>query len=524
MKTIRLLLLSTTLLLSIASFSQNVTEKQARIIAKNFFYEKANINKTVKYDDIKLQIKQTLVKNNLVIFRVFERINKPGFIIVSADESIIPVLGYSTDYSYITEEGLPPNVKDWMDGYIKQIEFAKNYKLNSKNTLWDYYSVKPDLNKKGLTKDVSPLLTTTWNQGCGYNSLCPVDDAGPCDYVWAGCVATAMAQVMNYHEHPINGVDTFGYTHYVYGYQFADFENTTYDWSNMPAGSGNAEISKLIYHCGVSVSMNYSPSGSGAYSSTAANSLKRYFKYSSNLLLTSKGSYTEDNWAKLLRAEIDEGRPMYYQGYGSGGHAFNCDGYQGTDYFHFNWGWGGDYNGYFYLNNLNPGGHNYTNSQGAIIGVLDKDLYPGLDCTNSVILTAQVPYNGTTTASQNIVNKYGNSYYQSTGKEVVHQITTTIPGRITASLTNLNDSVLDVFILSDCNQDSLLAYGDTAAFAENTEAGTYYIVVDGRYGYEGNYTLTVTCPTNDPDLIVTDQSVVPYKIEAGGIGQISVLS
>ncbi|MCD6556180.1 MAG: C10 family peptidase, partial [Bacteroidales bacterium] len=444
-----------------------------------------------------------------------------GFIIISADDNIRPVLAYSFESSYKINDKKPDAFIDWISTTEEQINFVLKHKLKTEkkiSDLWIYYS-NPNFKPLKSTKDVAPLLTTTWNQGCGYNSLCPeTSSGGSCGHVWTGCVATAMAQVMNYHEHPVNGEDTFSYTHSVYGYQFADFGNTTYDWANMPDGSGNANVAELMYHCGVSVRMNYSPSGSGAYSWRAANSLKSFFKYSSNLLLTYKSNYTDGNWAKLLRTEIDEGRPMYYQGTGSGGHAFNVDGYQGTDYFRFNWGWGGLYNGYFYLNDLTPGGYSFNNSQAAIIGAVNRDLYPGLDCSSPVILTANIPYTGTTVSSANIVNTYGNSYYQETGKEVVHQITTTFPGRIRASITDLNGNNLDVFILSDCDQDSLIAYGDTAAIADNTEPGTYLIVIDGRYAYEGTYTLTVNIPDNKPDLIIENQMVAPQFLQTGDFG------
>ncbi len=521
MKSYKLILLLVIFLSPGFSLSQSVTEKQAKTIAKNFFYEKLSVKKAVSYSDIEFRIKQSYTKNSLVIFRVFEPLNQSGFILVSSDESIIPVLAYSLENDYEINQELPPNVQDWINSYADQIESAKKASVKTKNPLWDYYSDTPDLKNTKSTKDVLPLLTTTWNQGCGYNSLCPADASGPCNYVWAGCVATAMAQVMNYHEHPISGEGSHSYTHYTYGEQSADFENTVYDWTNMPDGSGNAEISKLIYHCGVSVNMNYSPSGSGAYSSTAANAYKQYFKYSPNLLLTYKGNYTDENWANLLIAEIDAGRPMYYQGYGSGGHAFNVDGYQGTDYFHFNWGWGGSYNGYFYLDDLTPGGMNFTNSQGAIIGAIDRDLYPGINCSGAIVLNGNIPYSGTTLTAENTANKYGNSYYQSTGKEVVHQITTTFPGRIRATISDLAGNDLDVFILSHCNQDSLLAYGDTTAVADDTEAGLYYIVVDGRYAYEGNYTLTLSVPSSEPDLVIKEQMLMPNIIEAGGGGFVS---
>jgi hypothetical protein len=503
--------------------AQSVSEEKSKQVAKNFLYEKLNYYHSVEYDDVKLRLKKVFQKNDEVIFRVFEPINSEGFIIVSATKYTIPVLAWSTENLYETAEQLPPNFEGWLNGITQQIENVAKAYTNEYHHLWKYYSEIPDIQNLSPSKDVSPLLTTTWNQGCGYNNYCPEDASGPCGRVWAGCVATAMAQVMNYHEHPVSGEGSHSYTHYTYGEQSADFESAIYDWASMPDNSGNNETSKLIYHCGVSVNMNYSPSGSGSYSSRVVNAWKNYFKYSPNLILSSKNNYTDYNWAKLIRDEIDSGRPLYYHGYGSGGHAFNIDGYQGTDYFHLNWGWGGSYNGYFYLDDLTPGGYNFSNSQGAIVGAVDRDYYTGLNCASAVVLTSGVPYNSTTIGSVNRVNTYGTSYWHSTGKEVVHQISSSYPGRIRATLTNLNDSILDVFILSHCHQDSLFAYGDTSAFVDDTEPGVYYIVVDGRYAYEGDYTLTVTTPDEKADLIVTDQMFAPGIIEANQTGFINCI-
>ena len=246
--------------------------------------------------------------------------------------------------------------------------------------------------------------------------MCPEDAAGSCGHVYVGCVAVSQAQVMKYHEHPPQGVDSSSYTHWVYGLQSVDYSANSYDWTNMTDNSSNAEVAKILYHCGVSVSMNYSPTGSGSYTSRVSTSLKKYFDYSLNNLFTYKSGYTEENWAKLLRAEIDAGRPLVYQGIRPGaGHAFNIDGYEGTDHFHLNWGWGGSSNGYFYLDEL----LGFTSSQACIVGVLPKDDYPGIDCSSPIILSCNTPYSGSTTSSQNIVNKYASAYYHSTGKEVV---------------------------------------------------------------------------------------------------------
>ncbi len=207
--------------------------------------------------------------------------------------------------------------------------------------------------------NVDPLLSTLWNQGTYYNQLCPTDPNGPGGHVWAGCVATAMGQVMKYHDHPDQGTGSHSYYAAGYGTQSANFGVTTYEWSSMPnqINSNNLPIATLLYHLGVSVDMQYSPNGSGAYSSDARDALVDYFSYSPNAQLLPKNSFPIETFIYKLQNELNLNRPVYYSGSGSGGgHAFVCDGYQGDDYFHFNWGWSGYGDGYFYLNNLNPGG------------------------------------------------------------------------------------------------------------------------------------------------------------------------
>ena len=132
----------------------------------------------------------------------------------------------------------------------------------------------------------------------------------------------------------------------------------------------NIPVATLLYHLGVSVDMQYSPSGSGAYSSDARDALVDYFGYSPNAQLLPKNSFPIETFIYKLKNELNLNRPVYYSGSGSGGgHAFVCDGYQGDDFFHFNWGWSGYANGYFYLNNLNPGGTQFNQGQAAMFYV-----------------------------------------------------------------------------------------------------------------------------------------------------------
>jgi len=514
-------------LFPVCLIAQQVSQSEAETVARNFYLENYQLTKKKPLSIFKFKKEQTTLKNGQSkALYVFNNETNEGFVIVSANKAVYPILAYSLNESF-NEKEIPPVVKEWLDGYKEQIETLGKFKslANSKvKVAWEKYSDPSFESKlsssvlKSLKKDVSPLLTTTWNQGRYYNALCPETvSGGSGGHVWAGCVATAQGQIMKYYGYPEHGVGEHSYAHSVYGEQSANFGAATYNWVNMPnsLGSHNTDVATLLYHCGVSVNMNYGPSGSGASGGAPKNSLINYFKYSTNTLYTSKGNYTGEDWKNLLKREIDEGRPMYYVGRGSGGHAFNCDGYQGDDYFHFNWGWGGSYNGYFYLDDLTPGGHTFTNSQAVLVGSVPQTMETDLDSTSAIVLSCGVPYNGTTTDGENLVNTYMSAYWHSTGKEKVHKITTSFPGRISATITNLNGKNLDVYILKYANRNCMLAYGDSVALADNTQAGTYYVLVDGRYGAEGSYTLEVSCPDIQADLIVENVKINPMSIVAG---------
>ncbi len=319
-----------------------------------------------------------------------------GFVIVAADDASRPVLGYSFDGTFSTSN-IPPVVDEWMQFYFRQIEYLKQNNIQPTEEITREWMEL--LNGQGDSynrdsREVSPLLITTWDQGARYNDLCPEDPAGPGGHVWSGCVATAMSQVMNYWRYPHQGTGSHGY-YSDYGYLFADYSAATYDYNQMNSNIGgetNFEMAEIQYHCGIAVDMMYSPSGSGAYSDDAAAALRNYFGYNSSLQLVYKDDYSEVAWADLLIDNLENGWPMYYHGFGSGGHAFNVDGFQGTDYFHFNWGWSGSYNGYFYLSNLNPGGNDFTWGQGAIVNFYpDNNNYP-YNCSGVTVLNR---HNGT---------------------------------------------------------------------------------------------------------------------------------
>jgi len=209
--------------------------------------------------------------------------------------------------------------------------------------------------------DVLPLLTTLWAQDCYYDALCPADPAGPCSHAVTGCVATAIAQILKYHNFPSQGVGQHTYDCPPYGQQSANFGNTTYDWSAMPdsVAANNTAVATLMYHAGVSVDMSYTATGSGASDVNVPVAFLNYFNYSPEIDIINKASYPDvENFKSILRADLDAHLPICYGGFnstGTAGHEFVCDGYRTSDgTFHFNWGWSGFANGYYAIGNLNP--------------------------------------------------------------------------------------------------------------------------------------------------------------------------
>ena len=293
---------------------------------------------------------------------------------------------------------------------------------------------------------VGPLIQTQWDQESPYWNLCPGTGRNK---AYVGCVATAMAQVMKFWEWPVTGtgshsykpldpnnpVDDFGNYNYSTRYTqtlSANFGETTYDWSNMldrytgTATSAQKEaVATLMYHCGVATEMMYgndADGGSGTFTvnygdwedpGCAQNAFVNYFRYKKEgLTAYVRDGYTyhrteyykkwnDDDWTAMIKEELDKRRPILYGGASEeGGHSFICDGYDDAGYFHFNWGWSGDNDGYFLLSRLKPGsggagggGSDFSEDQDVIIGIVpDKGDMPAVTVTWSV--------NGKTSTSQ----------------------------------------------------------------------------------------------------------------------------
>jgi len=377
-------------------FAKKVEIKLAEQVALNFYLERFNAINHSGVKTVSISERYTVKDNSEDMYYVFN-IENNGFIIVSADDVVYPILGYSFESAY-SEQNQPPQFIYWMNAYKQQISNAIKSKLSSTPEIeseWARLKFKPDefFSEKNI-KAVTPLLLSTWSQGDCYNDLCPLDATSSAGNgrVWAGCVATTMAQVMYYYRYPSQGLGSHSY-YSAYGLLSANFGDSTYDWNAMTnsCNGSNIAISTLLYHCGVAVDMNYDPNGSSADMEYAVNSMVTYFKYSSTIDYSYKHDYSNTQWETLLKTELNNKRPIMYAGYGStsGGHAFVCDGYQGTNYFHFNWGWSGNYDGYFYLNALNPAGADFTQDQEAIYNIYPGSGYPYY-CVDTKTLTSLV--------------------------------------------------------------------------------------------------------------------------------------
>jgi PKD repeat protein len=367
MKLRKTILVALLLTISCNLFSKPVDLKTATRVAQNLITERAGTWQPV------ISSVEILSDQNIPLIYVNHLNNGKGFILISADDRVYPVLGYSFEDGFKIEN-MPENIRFWVNGYKKQILDAiqLNLPADSKaSEAWDYYLQNNPVSTDNIAA-VSPLVTTRWDQGCYYNAQCPVAAGGDCNRAWVGCVATTMAQIMKYHSYPAQGTGAHSYTHATYGVQTANFGTTTYNYSSMPVQlfSNNTATATLSYHCGVAVNMNYGVSGSGAQSSDARNALVNYFNYSTSAYFAQKFWFTDAAWEALIRTDLENGLPIMYSGFdGTYGHCFVLDGYQGTNHFHFNWGWSGWNNGYYYLANLNSGNGTFNTGQQAVMHI-----------------------------------------------------------------------------------------------------------------------------------------------------------
>lgn len=419
-------------LMAASMMAERVTATDAAMVANSFMNPVSTSN--AKTGPAKRMVMKTAASDE-VLYYVYENADGEGWVMVAADDAVCPILAYS-ETGHFRTNNMPSNVSNWLGKYnrfIQQIE-ADGAEA-SEETAAEWNALRKGTYKATDygTAVVGPLVQTQWDQDAPYWNLCPGSGSSK---AYTGCVATAMAQVMKYWEWPKRGTGSRTYQPMDpnsdtgaqskrYGKQTANFGNTTYDWANMInkySGSySNAQataVATLMYHCGVGTDMMYgndADGGSGTYTvnygdwdwandegECAMNALVMFFGYKKSTITgymrdgySSGGTqyytkWTDAAWTNMVKEELDKSHPIMYGGSGSGGgHSFICDGYTDKDYFHFNWGWSGDNDGYYKLSNLTPGSggagggsDSYSQDQDVIIGIVpDKKDLPMITIT-----------------------------------------------------------------------------------------------------------------------------------------------
>jgi len=441
---------------------------------------------------------------------VFKPSNGKGWVILSADDQVKPVLAYS-DNSVFDAVKMAPSTAAWIHGYENQIAWAILNSLPARpetSGAWNELLSGSKRIAARTTSAVAPMLTTTWDQEPYYNDLCPYD-ATYGMLTATGCVATAMAQVMKYWNWPVTGCGSYTYSESPYGNLSANFGATDYQWSSMPAAlsAPNTAIATLMYQVGVSVEMDYGTDydgGSGAYVNTiesggtpcAEFALKANFHYKQSLhslIRYGEGpgsgydSIAEATWISKLEADLNLGHPIIYAGASDsssvGGHCWVCDGYNSSDFFHFNWGWSGNSDGYYTVDNLAPpalgvggGGGNFNFDQTAIVGIV-PDSFP----SNPGNIKLLSYLNTSVTPAQ-----YGQPFSVTT--KILNSDTTTFSGDFCAQIFDSANNFLGTL-------QSFL--GETLAPGDSTSSLTFaspgmYNLQSGLYGVRIYYRLTGT--------------------------------
>lgn len=286
-----------------------------------------------------------------------------GFAVIANDDRNEAVIGYSKS---IYSDRMPDGFEWWINNANKMLNSSSAYTRSASSPAVDY----------GAKAYVEPLVETKWGQSSPYNNLCPMSSG---KRTLTGCVATAMSQIMKYYKYPESGEGSiYDITQGI----FVDFSEK-YNWDNMlnvytltSDPNANNAVATIMYHCGVSVGMNYGVEFSGAFIYKAATALRTYFKYNENVSYRSREFHTKDYWMRSIYTELSNGWPILYGGQDedTGGHAFVFDGYDENGFVHVNWGWEGEFDGYYDINLLNPDKYQYSTGQHMLTGFTKPEM------------------------------------------------------------------------------------------------------------------------------------------------------
>ena len=516
------------------AFANPVDEATAKLIGFNFLMTKTNSKKISDVTNLNLAYEGKDATTHATCFYVFNIISSKGFVIVSADDNVQPILGYSHESSF-DSTNIPIQLIDRLKVYSKDIAYVVQHKINPTNAIKNKWQELLNPSKRnnfelfGSPSSVAPLLQTNWNQSPYYNQLCPSGTL-------TGCVATAMAQVMKYWNYPSVGTGYNSYTppNSSLGVQSANFGSTTYQWASMPSSlssnSTSAQIkavATLMYHCGVSVNMQYGTGesdaymvGDGWYNSLYA--LPSYFGYDDSIQSLSKENYASTAWLNIIKSELNAGRPILWDGHdpAGAGHCFVADGYDVNNLIHFNWGWGGQCNGYYSIDTLNPSPYpsGFNNYEHIIIGIKPSNASYNITLSNPLSSSTVVGYGKPIIIKTNVVNT-GTSAYSGSFSAALFDSTSNLTNytlTLNSYSVNPNSTIANGLTFSSADTASLSPGIYTAYIYYNAPGGNWQnLVSDGNFP---NFTtITVLSTSNVADTIYTTtnksvcSSQLPYS-------------
>ena len=319
--------------------------------------------------------------NGFPSFRVFQ--GADSWVIIAGDDCAVPVLAYG-EGRFPAYEEMPDNMKAYLEGYEKEISYARLHGLTAdSSTEWQWQHIGrsiPATKASGSTTKGPLTADIKWTQDSPFNLKTPTTPGG--SHTPTGCVATAMAIVMRYHEWPEKGHGTIpGYhgSSLNIDMDSIDIEGYEYKWDLMPlSGNGKSSdeekdaVSTLMLHIGCAVKMDYAADGSATYETRIIPALINYMSYSKSAQLLYAVDFSHDEWFNMIKNEIDAGRPLIYCAATSSnvGHCMVCDGYdEATRMISANWGWGSGGRGWYVLNTMNAIHQGWPVAHNAVFGL-----------------------------------------------------------------------------------------------------------------------------------------------------------
>ena len=462
-----------------------VDQETAKRLGQSFV--KANFEFTRQSDQLNL-VQTAYSERGEACYYIFN-VGDTGFVILAADDNYRPVIGYS-DRGTFNPDDMAPALAEYLEVVRQGVMRASLASSASVAVAADWTMLEKNgrlVSRHGGREDVF-LVQTTWNQNYPYNYFCPEGEGGPGGHCYAGCVATAAAQLMKFWNHPIQGQGSYTYIpedHPEYGPLTANFGETTYDWDNMPnAISNNSPIeqieavAQLIYHVGVSVDMNYRPTSSGAVTGKLCQTMPAYFFYTDQMDNLYRENYTHEGYMQLVINSIDMNWPMVQRG---GGHAYVLDGYNDNDMVHFNWGWSGSSDGWFNIDE-----HGYADGESIIYNYVPAEIYSAT--ANAPTDMNVVPANdGTLTAS--ISWKNPSITLTNVPLTAIDQIVVARNGEVIFTEDNVTPGAEMSFV------DESVPYFDVFDYA-------VYAIINGQHGASARAEKVLVAPTCDWKIIM----------------------